>query len=152
MPEIRTSHIFTVTLTVGTIHNLGRTPLGERRVAVVTGGQFEGPRLKGIVQEGGSDWILIRPDGSMQLDVRLTLETADGGIIGMRYSGYRHGPAAVLERLNRGEQVDPASYYFRIAPFFETSAPKYDWLNRAVAVGTGVRLPHGPVYDVFEVL
>ena len=88
----------------------------------------------------------------MQLDVRLTLETADGGIIGMRYSGYRHGPAAVLERLNRGEQVDPASYYFRIAPFFETSAPKYDWLNRIVGVGTGVRLPQGPVYDVFEVL
>src|ERR1700685_4379809 len=102
MPEIRTSHIFTVTLTVGTIHNLGRTPLGERRVAVVTGGQFEGPRLKGIVQEGGSDWILIRPDGSIQLDVRLTLETADGGIIGMRYSGYRHGPAAVLGRRRRG--------------------------------------------------
>ena len=61
MPEIRTAHIFTVTLTVGTIHNLGRTPLGERRVAVVTGGRFEGPRMKGIVQEGGSDWIRSGP-------------------------------------------------------------------------------------------
>ncbi|HUK59194.1 MAG TPA: DUF3237 domain-containing protein [Stellaceae bacterium] len=152
MPEIRTSHLFTVTLAVGTIHNLGRTPLGDRRVAVVTGGRFEGQRLKGTVQEGGSDWILIRPDGSMQLDVRLTLETADGAVIGMRYSGYRHGPAAVLDRLNRGEQVDPASYYFRIAPLFETSSAQYDWINRIVGVGTGVRLPQGPVYDVFEVL
>ncbi len=152
MPEIRTSHLFTITLAVGTIHNLGRTPLGDRRVAVVSGGQFEGQRLKGTVQQGGSDWILIRPDGSMQLDVRLTLETADGAAIGMRYSGYRHGSAAVLERLNRGEQVDPASYYFRIAPLFETSAVKYDWINRIVGVGTGVRLPQGPVYDVFEVL
>jgi Protein of unknown function (DUF3237) len=152
MPEIRTSHLFTVTLTVDTIHNLGRTPLGDRRVAVVSGGRFEGQRLKGTVQEGGSDWILIRPDDSMQLDVRLTLKTADGGIIGMRYSGFRHGPAEVLDRLNRGEPVDPATYYFRIAPFFETSAPNYDWLNRIVAIGTGNRLPQGPVYDVFEVL
>jgi Protein of unknown function (DUF3237) len=152
MLDLRTIPLFTVTFTVGTIHNLGRSPLGDRRVAVVTGGQFEGPRLKGTVLEGGSDWILIRPDGAMQLDVRVTLKTADGAIIGMRYGGFRHGPADVLERLNRGEQVDPSSYYFRIAPFFETSAPNYDWLNRIVAVGTGVRLPQGPVYDVYEVL
>lgn len=152
MLELRTVPLFTITLTVGTIHNLGRTPLGERRVAVVTGGQFEGARLKGTVQEGGSDWILIRPDGSMQLDVRLTLRTADGAIIGMRYGGFRHGPADVIERLNRGEPVDPSRYYFRIAPFFETATQSYDWLNRIVAVGTGNRLPSGPVYDVYEVL
>ena len=152
MLDLRTAHLFTVTLTVGTTHNLGRTPLGDRRVGVVTGGHFEGPRLKGTVLEGGSDWILIRPDGSMQLDVRLTLKTGDGAIIGMRYGGFRHGPGDVLDRLNRGEQVDPSSYYFRIAPFFETSAQKYDWLNRIVGVGTGQRLPEGPVYDVYEVL
>ena len=152
MAEIRTAHLLTVTLAVGMIHNLGRTPFGDRRVAVVTGGHFGGERLKGTVQEGGSDWILIRPDGSTQLDVRLTLKTDDGAIVGIRYSGFRHGPTDVIDRINRGEQVDPSTYYFRIAPFFETSAPRYDWLNRIVAVGTGNRLPQGPVYDVFEVL
>ncbi len=151
MLELRTAHLFTITLSVGTIQNLGRTPLGDRRVAVVSGGKFEGPKLKGTVMEGGSDWILIRPD-AMQLDVRLTLRTDDGALIGMTYRGYRHGPADVLDRLNRGEPVDPASYYFRVAPLFETSAEKYAWLNRVVAVATGHRLPDGPVYDVYEVL
>ena len=151
MAELRTTHLFTVTFKVGAIQNLGRTSFGERRVAVVTGGQFEGPRLRGTVEEGGSDWILVRPD-ALQLDVRVTLRTDDGALIGMSYRGYRHGPAEVLDRLNRGETVDPSSYYFRTAPFFETGSDKYGWLNRIVAVSTGHRLPQGPVYEVYEVL
>ena len=152
MPEIRTTHLFTISLKVGEIQGLGNTPLGDRRVAVVEGGSFEGPKLQGSVLKGGSDWILVRPDGALQLDVRLTLKTHDGEIIGMTYRGYRHGPPAVIDRLNRGEKVDPAEYYFRTAPFFETASEKYGWLNRIVAVATGYRLPEGPVYHVFEVL
>ena len=64
----------------------------------------------------------------------------------------RHGPAAVMERVNRGDNVDPSEYYFRTSVAFETAATKYDWLNRIIAVGTGRRPPEGPVYDVFEVL
>ena len=109
-------------------------------------------RPKGTVEEGGSDWLLLRPDGVLQLDVRLTLKTDDGALIGMTYRGYRHGPAEVIDRLNRGEEVDPAGYYFRSAPFFETAAEKYAWLNRMVTVATGHRLPTGPIYHVFEVL
>lgn len=150
--DVRTTPLFTITLKVPKIQNLGKTPLGERRVAVVAGGSFEGPKLSGTVEEGGSDWILVRPDGALQLDVRLTLKTHDGQLIGMTYRGFRHGPAAVIDRLNRGEKVDPSEYYFRIAPFFETSSEKYGWLNRIVAVGLGHRLPEGPVYRIFEVL
>jgi len=80
------------------------------------------------------------------------LRTEDGQLIGMTYRGFRHGPAAVIARLNRGEAVDPGEYYFRIAPFFETASERYGWLNRIVAVGLGHRLPEGPVYRVFEVL
>jgi len=152
MTDIRTRHLFTIALEVGEIQPLGKTPLGDRRVAVVEGGSFEGPKLKGTVLKGGSDWLIGRPDGALQLDVRLTLKTDDGHLIGMIYRGYRHGPAAVIDRLNRGEKVDPSEYYFRTAPFFETSSEKYGWLNRIVAIATGHRLPAGPVYDVFEVL
>ncbi len=152
MAEIRTAHLFTITLKVGEIQPLGKTPFGERRVAVVEGGSFEGARLKGTVLKGGSDWILGRADGVLQLSVRLTLRTQDGDIIAMSYSGYRHGPAAVIERLNRGEKVDPAEYYFRTAPVFETASEKYGWLNRIICVATGDRRADGPVYDVFEVL
>ena len=152
MAEIRTAHLFTVSFDVREIQNLEKTPFGERRAALVDGGSFEGPKLKGTVLRGGSDWILGRSDGALQLDVRVVLKTHDGATIGMTYRGFRHGPAAVIERLNRGEMVDPSEYYFRTAPFFETASEKYGWLNRIVAVATGHRLPDGPVYDVFEVL
>ena len=152
MAEIKTAHLFSISFKVREIQNLGKTPLGERRVAVVEGGSFEGPKLKGTVLRGGSDWILGRSDGALQLDVRVTLETHDREVIGMTYRGFRHGPVAVIERLNSGEKVDPSEYYFRTAPFFETASEKYGWLNRIVAVATGHRLPDGPVYDVFEVL
>jgi Protein of unknown function (DUF3237) len=57
-----------------------------------------------------------------------------------------------MAALDRGEAPDPSTYYFRMVPMFETSAPKYDWLNRIVSVGIGNRLANGPVYSLFEVL
>src|SRR2546423_1099940 len=44
MAEIRTTPLFSVTLKVAEIQNLGKTPLGERRIGVVEGGSFEGPK------------------------------------------------------------------------------------------------------------
>ena len=84
--------------------------------------------------------------------MRATLQTDDRHLIYMTYRGVRHGPPAAIERLNRGEPVDPSEYYFRTAPFFETGSPTYGWLNRIVAVATGERLPTGPVYTVYQVL
>jgi hypothetical protein len=104
------------------------------------------------VLPGGADWIMLRPDGATTLDVRLVLQTDDGATIGMTYRGMRHGPPEIMERVGRGEAVAPGSYYFRTAIAFETAAPRYAWLNRILAVGTGERPPSGPVYDVFEVL
>lgn len=152
MADIRTELLFKVTITVAPPQFLGSTPLGDRRNVVISGGQFEGPRLRGTVLPGGSDWILLRADGVLQLDVRATLQTDDGALINMTYHGLRHGPAAVIDRLDRGEKVDPSEYYFRTAPFFETSAARYDWLNRIVAIATGQRIPAGPIYTVYQVL
>ena len=70
----------------------------------------------------------------------------------MTYTCLRAGPPAIIEKLDRGEPVDPGSYYFRMTPTFETAAPQYDWINRIMAVGTGHRLPEGPLYSIFEVL
>lgn len=152
MAEIRTAPLMTMRLTVNGMQMVGATPNGGRRIGLVGGGTFEGPKLKGTILPGGADWIMARPDGSTTLDVRIVLETDDGATIGMTYRGMRHGPAEVMDKVNKGEFVDPALYYFRTAVFFETAAPKYDWLNRVIAIGTGSRPPEGPVYDVFEVL
>ena len=131
---------------------IGATPGGNRRIGLVSGGNFEGERLRGTVLPGGADWIIARPDGCTTLDVRLVLQSDDGAAIGMVYRGLRHGPAEIMQRLDRGEPVDPSQYYFRTAIMFETAAARYDWLNRIFAIGTGSRPPEGPVYQIYEVL
>jgi len=152
MPDIRTALLFTMTLEVPSITDLGETPYGRRRIAQVAGGHFEGPKLVGNVRPGGGDWLLLRRDGVLQLDVRLTLETGDAQLIYMSYKGFRHGPKDVIERVNRGEAVDPSLYYFRATPYLETSSDKYGWVNGICCVATGWRSASGPTYHVFEVL
>ena|SRR5580700_11370306 len=102
--------------------------------------------------DGGSDWQTVRKDGATTLDVRLVLKTKDDVQICMTYRGLRHGPAEVVAKIEKGEVVDPASYYFRINPLFETASPKYDWINRILAIGIGHRRADGPIYSVFEVI
>ncbi len=152
LKNVRTRPLFVMHLKVRPLVVVGATPGGNRRIGLIPGGSFEGERLSGQVIDGGSDWQAVRTDGSTTLDVRLVLKTNDGVMIAMTYRGVRHGPTDVITRMERGETVDPASYYFRTNPMFETAAATYDWLNRILAVGIGHRQPDGPVYSVFEVL
>jgi hypothetical protein len=131
---------------------IGAGPHGMRITAPITDGHFEGPRLHGKVLAGGGDWTLLRGDGVLELDLRVTLETDDGALIHMTSQGLRHGPADVIAALARGESVDPSSYYFRTLPRFETGNPKYDFLNRLLAVASGDRRPKGPIYTIDEIL
>ncbi|MFM8741133.1 MAG: DUF3237 family protein [Cytophagales bacterium] len=72
------------------------------------------------------------------LDVKLILETDDGQLISNTYKG--------IVRNNTD-----GSTYRRIAPFFETSSKKYDWLNHIVAVGIGKFGQGGVSYYVYAI-
>jgi hypothetical protein len=150
--SVRTRPVFVMRLDVRKLQIVGATPGASRRVGVVFGGSFEGERISGEVMDGGSDWQTVRSDGAVTLDVRLILKTSDDALIAMIYRGIRHGPPDIIDQIERGEVVDPTTHYFRIAPVFETAAPKYGWLNRIIAIGIGHRRADGPVYSVFEVL
>lgn len=151
--SVQSELLCTITISVDpNFQIVGPATWGQRRIVSVTGGTFEGPRMRGKVLPGGGDWILVRNDGVTQLDVRITLETDDGALIYMTYRGLRHGPPEVMERLGKGETVDPSEYYFRTAPVFETASEKYDWLNRALFISTGDRTAAGPIYTVYQIL
>ena len=152
LKTLRAAPLFVMRLDVRPLVVVGATPGVTRRIGIVPGGSFAGARLSGAVMDGGADWQGVRADGATTLDVRLVLETDDGALIAMIYRGLRHGPPDVLARLAGGEAVDPASYYFRIDATFETAAPRYDWLNRILALGLGWRRADGVVYSLFEVL
>jgi hypothetical protein len=142
----------TVNIIAASPQRLGAVPSGVRSFVPVSGGDFEGPRLRGRILPGGGDWLLLRSDGVLELDLRITLETDYQALIYMTFQVLRHGPPDVITALSRGEIVDPASYYFRTVPRFETSAEAYAFLNRVVSVGVGETRPGGAVHRIDEIL
>jgi hypothetical protein len=150
---MNTRLLMTLRVTVAVPQNIGPGPHGTRRTVPLTGGDFEGPRLHGRVLPGGSaDWLLLRDDGVLEMDLRATLQTDDGALVSMKSFGLRHGPPDVIAAIGRGEPVDPAIYYFRTTPRFASADPRYTFLNRLVAVATGDRRAEGPIYTIHEVL
>lgn len=149
-PELRFA--FEIEVEVGVPLDLGQTQNGHRRVIPIAGGRVSGPRLQGRVLPVGADWQILRPDGTADLDARYTLQTDAGALIYVVNRGVRHGPPEVLAALNRGDRVDPASYYFRSAASFETSAPEHAWLTRAIIVCVGERYPDKVVIRFWELL
>ena len=149
---MRSRPLMTVRIAAAPAQKLGAVPEGVRSIIPVTGGHFDGARLRGEVLPGGGDWLLLRSDGVLELDLRITLETDDHALIYMTFQGLRHGPPDAIAALGRGEVVDPARYYFRTVPRFETSADTYAFLNRIVAVGAGEARPEGAVHRIDEIL
>jgi hypothetical protein len=151
MPGPRTEFLYDITMDAE-VRDLGQTPAGRRRIVIVTGGRFDGPRLRGQVLVGGGDWLVERADGVRALDVRITLRTDDGELIYAHYPGLFHGAPNIMSRLAAGEVVEPWEYYCRTAPFFETAAPKYAWLNRTMAIGIGRRTRTQVAYSMYAIL
>ena len=131
--------LMTLRLSTAPAQDVGAGPHGTRVTYPITGGSFEGDRLRGKVLPGGDDWTIKRSDGVMELDLRITLETDDGALIHMTFEGLRDDGA-------------PGAPYFRTTPRFETAQPKYAFLNRLLAVATGEIRTDGPVHVIEEIL
>jgi hypothetical protein len=148
---ISAAPIFTIHAELAAMLHFGRTPYGERRVIGILGGSVRGPKLNGRVLPGGADWQIVRGDGAADIQARYTIESEAGARILVTSEGLRHGPPAVMERLARGDNVDPALYYFRTVMRFETADPSVDWLNRILALARGQREANAVRLDVYEV-
>jgi len=151
-PEMNSRPLMTVRIAAAPPQKLGAVAQSIRSIVPVTGGEFHGPQLRGRVLPGGADWLLLRSDGVLELDLRITLETDDHALIYMTFQGVRYGPPDAIAALDRGESVDLDSYYFRTVPRFETSNEKYAFLNRIIAVGKGETRPDGALHRIDEVL
>lgn len=133
--------------------DVGQGPYGLRRVIEVTGGDFDGPRLRGEVLSGGGDWLLVGPDGWGRLDVRLQLRTHDGAAIYMQYTGVIELNEKIQRALTIGSTTDFPDHYARATPVLETGDARYAWVNRTIFVSEA-RFPAPGVieYRVHRVL
>jgi uncharacterized protein DUF3237 len=136
---------------VGEVVSMGEGPLGERRVVEILGGTFEGPDLRGEVLPGGADWQIVRNDGVLDLDARYALKESRG-LVRVTSQGYRHGAQEVLAALARGDDVDPAKYFFRTVMRFETGAPGLEWLNKTIALASAERKARKVLLSAYRVL
>jgi hypothetical protein len=123
---------------------------------IAAGGWARGPRIKARLVPPGADWMRVLPSGAMRIDVRTTLKTDDGALIYVTYNGVLRESKANEEKAARGGVLTDADIeYFVTAPTFETSAPKYAWLNGLQAVGKMVEMKDGKggyvKYDLFAV-
>ena len=140
LPDPRLTPVYRLDATLGEPLDLGDIVQGHRRIVPLTGGTFIGPEISGTLVPGASaDWQTVLPDGTALGDIRYTLRTDGGDLLYVQSRGVRHGPAEVLARLGRGEDVDPSEYTFRAATQIETAAPELDWLNKGIFISVAGR-------------
>src|SRR5215470_4323810 len=151
-PELHTQYVLTVTALIGPPTTVGDIGHGMRRIVPIIGGEVRGPDVNGKVLAFGADFQVIRPNELIELEAKYAFETDDGATIYVENRGIRFGPVELLQKLKRGEAVDPKLIYCRTVPKFETGAEKYRWLMERLFVASAARHADRVVIDVHQVL
>ncbi len=143
-PALRTKYVFSLAIKIGAPIVAGDFGHGVRRIIPILGGEVRGEGMKGTIFPCGADFQTIRPNGFTELEAKYAFEMDDGAIVYIEN--------VLLDRIAKGETVDPALIYFRSVPKFETGSEKYTWLMENLFVGVGARHPDRVVIDVHQVL
>ena len=150
-PVIETQYVFTITAHIDPVVSAGDVGHGVRRIVPIIGGEVRG-QINGKVCPFGADFQIIRPNELIELEAKYAFETDDGAVVYVENKGIRFGPVELMQRLKRGEPVDPKLIYFRTVPKFETGHENYRWLMQHIFVASAARHADRVVIDVHMVL
>ena len=151
-PVLQTKYVFSLAIRVGAPIVAGDLGHGIRRIIPILGGEVVGPGIKGTIFPVGADFQTIRSNGFTELEAKYAFAMDDGAIVYIENVGIRFGPKGLLDRIAKGETVDPTRIYFRSVPRFETGHEKYRWLMEHLFIGVGARHPDRVEIDVHRVL
>ena len=151
-PTLETKYVFTITAKIAGVTTAGDIGSGVRRIIPIVGGEVKGEGVNGKVLPFGADFQIIRPNELIELEAKYAFETDDGAVVYVENKGMRFGPVELLQKLKRGEPVDPKLIYFRTVPRFETGHEKYRWLMEKIFIGSAARHADRVVIDVHQVL
>lgn len=130
----------TATLRLGEPVIITDTPVGTRAIVDILECVYEGDRIRAKKKgTAAADWATIGPDGTVGLDIRITMETDDGALIYVTYRG----------RGDFSQGLGAAPIY--TAPLFETGDERYAWLNKVQAVAKGIIEGDKLTYEFYEV-
>jgi hypothetical protein len=152
--ELKSEFLFDLEISLNTPQVIGPVLKGTRMIFPFKDGSVKSDKINGKILDCSADWGLVLDSTTFKMDVRATIQTDDGALIYIAYSGYDHASAKNYARISSGKgyELSPNDYYFRSSVFFETNATKYAWLNHTIAVGVG-RFP-GPgkvAYRVYAI-
>src|SRR6201991_2761152 len=150
-PTLETRYVFTITARIAEVTTAGDIGHGVRRIIPIIGCEVRG-EVNGKVLPFGADFQIIRPNELIELEAKYAFETDDGAVVYVENKGLRFGPIDLLQKLKRGEPVDPTLIYFRTVPKFETGSAKYRWLMDPLFTGSPPRHADRVVIDVHQVL
>ena len=114
--------VYEAIVDIADTNSLGQSPMGQRFIVNILGGEFDGPRLKGKVLPGGADRQLLRPDGVKELDALSEIQTHDGIVITV------HNQVII-------DMPSPDQQYACSVVKFRAPEGPYDWLNKRIFVG-----------------
>lgn len=138
-PEpLQTEFVYEAIVSIDAPVEVGKTPLGQRRFIPITGGTFEGPKLKGEIIPGGADWQLSHPNGSTEVDALYAVRVDDGTVLIVRNTGL----------------ISDQGGYMKTALRFEAPEGPHEWLNQyqfASSISGGPR-PGTVIIRVFRIL
>jgi hypothetical protein len=125
---------------------------GTKIIYVNKSGTATGKINGKILSIGGDFGTLLTPT-TFKLDVRAVIQTEDSATIYITYTGFIYTDEETFKLMASGnvKNLGPDKYYFRINPIFETTSPKYDWLNHTVAIGVGTRTETGVSYKIYAI-
>jgi hypothetical protein len=152
VPALQTRYVFSLVIQIGAPIVAGDFGHGVRRMIPILGGEVRGEGINGTIFSCGADFQTIRPNGLTELEAKYAFEMDDGAIVYIENVGIRFGPKQLLDRIAKGESVDPALIYFRSVPKFETGAEEYRWLMENLFIGVGARHPDRVIIDLHQVL
>ena len=138
VPPLQTELVYEAVVAIDPAVDVGAAPQGHRRYIPITGGTFEGPKLRGVVLPGGADWQTDRADGVTEADALYSIRCDDGTVVIVHNRGVIAGKGV----------------YMRTAPRFEAPAGAHAWLNESQFVGSvvGGPRPGTVIIRVFRVL
>ena len=128
------------------------TEAGTKIIYPITGGTITG-KINGKFLPIGADFGTLISPTNFRLDVRGIIQTVDSVTIYVTFTGYIYSDAETFNLLSsdKAKEVSPDKYYFRVNPIFETTSPKYDWLNHTISIGIGTVTENGVSYKIYAV-
>ena len=131
-------HVLTYRFSIrGPLSSTEGSPHGARQYWEMSEGTLTGSGVSASIAMPGGDWYTASPDGFGRPDVRVQLQTDDGALILMHYTGLVEQTDAFVKAATNDQPTSWGDQYMRFSVSFDAGAARYRWLTQSLFVARG---------------